>query len=492
MKLKFTITTSKFILKLFTAILFLKLLNCTSLAQTRIYATEQANGNSGLCAGCTVTDPGNATNANHSDFARLNITLGLLVPPSTYQTLIFPATNRPAAGTPVIVKLGTGDQLLSASLLGAVSLQAYNNQLPVGNPVFASTLASTLNNNNQVEVALSPTQNYDRVKVTLNGGLVAGLSNFYLYGAYFNVPGNTACDAAVDELNGISAGLLGLGPNVGGVVNPQQAADENLTTSSTLNAGVGLAGAYAQQTVVFSNPSVLGDSVRLTLSIPQTLLDAGVLSNIQVSTANGTTDNNDSRNLSSALINVRLLAADASGRKAIISFAPAATFNRVQLRLGGGIANILSTLNLYGAQRLIPQPVVSINGVVSNQTSVCAGSSVTLSAAAKANTVFRWYNIAAAGTPVFEGNSFQTPALTTSTIYYVESVRNGCINASERAAVIISVNPVPAAPVVANSAVSVCSGQNASFIAQNLAGVNVNWYTAASGGTAIFTGNTFT
>ncbi|MGI4803128.1 MAG: gliding motility-associated C-terminal domain-containing protein [Janthinobacterium lividum] len=468
------------------------MLNCTSFAQTRIYADQQINGNSGLCAGCIVTNPNNAISANFSDFSRLNITLGLVVPPSTYQTLIFSSSNKPTAGTPVIVKLGTGDQLLSAGVLGAITLQAYNNQAPVGNPVYASTLVSALSNNNQVEVAFTPAQDYDRVRVTLNGGLVSGLSNIYLYGTYFNAPGNTACDFAVDEVNGISAGLLGLGASVGGVVNPQQAIDGNLNTASTLNAGVGLTGAYAQQTVIYNNASVLGDSVRLTLSIPQSLLDAGVLSNIQVSTANGTTDNNDSQNISSTLVNVRLLAADANGRKVTVTFAPTAVFDRVQLRLGGGIANVQSALNFYEAQRLIPRPIVSINGILTDRTAVCTGSSVTLSAAAKANTVFRWYNLATGGTLVFEGNTFQTPTLTSTTTYYVEAVRNGCTNASERAAAIITVNPIPDAPVVANSSVSICSGQNASFTTQNLAGVNVNWYTAATGGTAVFTGNTFT
>ncbi|RYE34481.1 MAG: hypothetical protein EOP42_07335, partial [Sphingobacteriaceae bacterium] len=488
MKVVFTLKKNTI---LFLAILFSSLLNSHLFAQTRVYADDQAVGRTGICAGCTVTNPGNAVNVNKSDFSTLNLTLGLVVPPSTYQTLIFPSTNKPAAGTPVSVKLGTGDQLLSLDVLGAITLQAFNGNTAAGQPVAAASLLSALSNNNQIEVAITPQQNYDRIRVTLNGGIVATLSNIYVYGAYFNVPGAVACNAAIDELNGISSGLLGLGANVGGVVNPQQAIDDDINTASTLNAGIGLTGAFAQQTIIFAGPSVLGDSVRLTLSLPQALLDAGVLDNIQVSTANGTTDNADNQNLSSSLLNVRLLDAGTNGRKVVITFAPLKIFDSVQLRLGGNVANVLSTLNLYEAQRLIPSPILSVNGVVANNTTICTGTAVTLSTA-KANTVFKWYTVSTGGNAVFTGNSFQTPVLTATTTYYAEAVRNGCTNASARTPVVINVSQVPAAPIVANDVVAVCPGQHTSFTAQNMAGVTVNWYTAATGGTAIFTGNTFT
>ncbi len=493
MELIFTLKKMKQYCILFLAIEFLVLLTCTGFAQTRIYASEQTTGVTGICAGCIVNNPANAVNTNRSDYATLNITLGLLIPPATYQTLIFSGTNKPAAGTPVIVKIGTADQLLSLDLLGGITLQAFNGSLPIGQPVAASTLVSVLSSNNQIEATLIPNTIYDRVRITLSGGLVSTLSNANVYGAYFNSTNTTvACDAAIDELNGISSGLLGLGLNLGGVVNPQLAIDGNLATASTLNAGVAAAGAFAQQTIVFSGPSVLGDSVRLTLSLPQTLLDAGILSSVQVSTSNGTTDNTDSRSLTSSLLNVRLLDLNAGNRTVAVTFAPSKTFDRVQVRLGGGLLNALSTLNIYEAQRLIPRPVVSINGVVANSTTACIGSSVLLSATATANTVFNWYTSATGGTPVFTGNSFQTPALASTATYYAEAVRNGCTNASERAPVIINIIPAPAAPVVTNNTVTVCSGGNASFTAQNMAGVTVNWFAAATGGTPIFTGNVFT
>jgi gliding motility-associated-like protein len=456
----------------------------------RNYATTQRSGTSGICLGCTVTNPANAADGNVQTYSQVNLTVGLGA--QSWQELIFPGSGKVAANIPVTVKLGTGDNLLNVTLLGGVLLQAYNGNAAIGQPVAASTLISALSNNNQTEVTFTPNAIYDRVRVTLDAGILAAASSIYVYDAFYNGTGNTACNTAVDELHGISSALLGLGLNVGGVVNPQQAIDGSLTTASTLNAGVGLVGAFAQQTVIFSNTSVQGDSVRLTMSVPQALIDAGVLANTSIQTFNGNTANNDTHTFNDALISLRLLDLSGGNRQFTVTFAPTAVFDRVQLRLGGGVASVLSSLNLYEAQRVIPRPVINYNNVVTNSVQTCAGSAVTLIATAVPNTVFNWYTVATGGTPVFTGASFTTPNLSATTTYYVEAVRNGCTDASERTAVVVNVNAIPAPPTVNNTAVTVCQGQAATFVAQSVAGITVNWYTAATGGTPVFSGNSFT
>jgi gliding motility-associated-like protein len=456
----------------------------------RNYATSQQNGTAGACLVCSVTTPANAADGNLQSFSTLNVSLGLLA--QTYQVLIFPASGGVAANTPVTIKLGSGNNLLDATLLGGILLQAYNGNNPIGSPVAAATLLSAVSSNNQVEVILTPTQTFDRVRVTLDAGLVGAASSIVLYDAYYG-SGPGACNTAIDELHGISSTLLGLGVNVGGVVNPERAIDGDTTTFSTLNAGVAIVGSYAQQTIIYNSPSVVGDSVRLILSIPQTLLNAGVLTGITVSTYNGNTSNNDSRNLNSSLLNVRLLDLSGGNRKVKVTFVPQNVFDRVQLRLGGGIASLLSTLNLYEAQHIIPSPVVTVNNIAVTSTQVCSGSSATLTATAVANTVFHWYIAPTGGSPVFTGQVFTTPGLTTTTTYYVAAMRNGCTDESQRKAVTITVNPLPAAVAISGaSTATICSGQTASFTAQVVSGVTVNWYTSATGGTPVFTGNTFT
>ncbi|PTQ99530.1 gliding motility-associated-like protein [Mucilaginibacter yixingensis] len=453
----------------------------------RTYGSSTNTGATGfLCLGCTVSNASNAADGNPQTYATLNVTLGLAA--STYEDVIFP--GKVASGTQVSVKLGTGDNLLSVTALGGVSLQAYNGTTAVGSPVLASDLVSVLANNNQLIVSFTPTAQYDRVRVTLNGGLAGALSSFYVYDAFYNGTGNVACNTAVDELHGISSGLLSLGASVGGVVNPQQAIDGNVNTASTLNAGIAAVGAYAQQTIIFQNQSVVGDSVRLYFSLPSSLITLGVTANISVSTYNGNTSNNDTQTFNSSLISLRLL--DAASSKYSVTFAPSAVFDRVQVRLGGGIAGVLSTMNLYEAQRVIPRPVVRFNNVIASTVQTCAGSSVTLTVDNVPNTTFNWYTAATGGSPVFTGTSYTVGPLNANAVYYVEAVRNGCTDASDRTPVTINVNQIPAAPVVANNAVTVCSGQTATFTATSVPGVTVNWYNAATGGTLVGTGNTFT
>jgi gliding motility-associated-like protein len=330
------------------------------------------------------------------------------------------------------------------------------------------------------------------VRVTLSGGLLGALSTIYLYDAFYTTPGPPICNTTYDELHGISSALLGLGLNVGGVVNPQNAIDGNINTASTLNAGVGALGAFAQQTLIFQSASTIGDSVRLTLTLPKALLDVGLLSGTFISTFNGNTDNNDTQVLNGSLLRLRLLDLSNNRQRLTITYVPTKVFDRVQLRLGG-IASVLSTLDLNEAEILIPQPIITVNNVAVTTAQLCAGSTITLNATANApGTTFNWYTQPTGGTAVFTGASFQTPALTNSITYYVTATRAGCATTSGRAQVTVGVNQIPAAPVITNANINVCPNSPGVFAATPVTGVTINWYAAATGGTPLFSGNTYT
>ncbi|RYE23045.1 MAG: gliding motility-associated C-terminal domain-containing protein, partial [Sphingobacteriales bacterium] len=183
---------------------------------------------------------------------------------------------------------------------------------------------------------------------------------------------------------------------------------------------------------------------------------------------------------------------DGNRRKVTVTYAPPKVFDRVQLRLGGGIANVLTSLNLFEAQKLMPRPVIRVNNVIANNVQACAGSTVTLTATAIPNTTFTWYTAVTGGSPIFTGASYTTGVLNAGTTLYVAAARSGCTDASERAPVIITINQIPVAPVITNANVTVCPGQPATFTAQTVAGISIRWYSAATGGTLLFTGNTFT
>ena len=125
--------------------------------------------------------------------------------------------------------------------------------------------------------------------------------------------------------------------------------------------------------------------------------------------------------------------------------------------------------------------------VVQNQQ-ICPGATATLTAQGTA-VRYEWYDALLKGNLLFIGKTFTTPALHNSTTYYVLSYNaEGCANAV-RTPVQVIVNPVAAAPVVAD--VTVCgAGSQATLTASGSTGT-YEWFNAAQNGTLLFTGATF-
>ncbi|MBF9253903.1 gliding motility-associated C-terminal domain-containing protein [Pontibacter sp. 172403-2] len=122
---------------------------------------------------------------------------------------------------------------------------------------------------------------------------------------------------------------------------------------------------------------------------------------------------------------------------------------------------------------------------------VCAGSTANLAVRVIDPAItYKWYTTAAGGTSVAESPNFTTSALTSNRTYYVEAVTAaGCTSA--RAAVTVSVTPLPATPSAANA--SICAGATASLTVTDADDNLVyNWYDAAEDGNLLATGTTFT
>ncbi len=119
---------------------------------------------------------------------------------------------------------------------------------------------------------------------------------------------------------------------------------------------------------------------------------------------------------------------------------------------------------------------------------VCSGQSPELNASSTTSgAVLDWYDALSGGTKLGSGSPFNAPAITTNTTYYVESLKDGC--PSSRKAINATVNPLPDAPTVENQ--SVCSGNTATFTA-TAPGGTYDWYSVATGGTPLSTGDEYT
>ncbi|GAC1306937.1 MAG: hypothetical protein NVSMB24_18000 [Mucilaginibacter sp.] len=110
---------------------------------------------------------------------------------------------------------------------------------------------------------------------------------------------------------------------------------------------------------------------------------------------------------------------------------------------------------------------------------ICSGTSATLTASGSGGT-YNWYNSPSSQKPLGTGATFQTPVLTASTTFYVESASGTC--KSSRTAVTVTVNKAVPAPTAAGQIV--CSGSSATLTATAQSGT-FEWYDAATGGTLL-------
>ncbi|WP_231463608.1 putative Ig domain-containing protein [Pedobacter sp. Leaf132] len=289
-----------------------------------------------------------------------------------------------------------------------------------------------------------------------------------------NGVGNTVCNAAGTQNSGITGICILCGINGAG-----NSTDANPNNFTRITLAVGALSTGYQQ-LIFNSAGTATDSVRLDLGLPTGLLDLSLLGNITVNVMNGNAVV-ASYPLNSSLLRLTLL-----GGTRFEAILPAiAAFDRVEVRIGG-LASAISSLDVYGATIVYPSPTIT-----SGSQTICANTAVNLSATASGATTLRWFDAPTGGNLLATGETFTTPALTATTIYYLEVSRGTCANPT-RIPVTVTVIQAIATPVLAPIA-NVCSGSSAT-LSVNIpdATLTYNWYTNSTGGSPVFTGNVFT
>ncbi|CAM3619711.1 T9SS type B sorting domain-containing protein [Flavobacterium chungbukense] len=120
-----------------------------------------------------------------------------------------------------------------------------------------------------------------------------------------------------------------------------------------------------------------------------------------------------------------------------------------------------------------------------NPSPLCDFGSFNFSATATAGATISWYDAATGGNLLGTGNTYTTPTINTTTTYYVDA---GCeVN---RKPVIATINQTPNNPTATNTTVSRCGAGTVTLEALSNIGT-INWFTASTGGTSIFTGSNF-
>ncbi len=125
--------------------------------------------------------------------------------------------------------------------------------------------------------------------------------------------------------------------------------------------------------------------------------------------------------------------------------------------------------------------------ITTTPNSSCGPNSLTLEATPSASTVV-WFDSATGGSQLGSGNIFTTPALNTTTSYFVLASVNGCLE-GVRQQVTATINPIP--QITSFNEDTVCKNGSAAISATPSEGT-INWYSTNVGGTPIATGTSFT
>lgn len=109
-------------------------------------------------------------------------------------------------------------------------------------------------------------------------------------------------------------------------------------------------------------------------------------------------------------------------------------------------------------------------------------------------TSYSWYTSPFDGTPVHTGHNYNPGVISTTTTFYVDAAyTGGCLQRSyPRAKVVVNINSTPVEPTntTPTANLTICSG-TATTLTASTTNNYVAWYTAATGGTLLGTGNSY-
>ena len=460
-------------------------------AKAQVYATSQTNSINGICLLCAIENPNNAISSDLTDYSQFAMTLGLLGVTES-QTLIFPSTVTGGSDS-LIIRIGSGNTILSLDLFGGVSVQTANGSTLNNDAQFIGVpILRLLNGNTLAEVVLKPTQSFDRVTLTLNSDLLGLLNSLRIYYALRkpvlpSAPVITILPPNATIHAGDSAVLYATAAP-GSIIHWYNA----LTGGTLLSTGNSFTVHPTITTTYYAEASI-GNALSVRVPVTITVLPAIIVPAPTVSPTSASIHLGDSVSLHAS-----------GGAGATITWYSALTGGT--LLFTGGIFPVHPTITTtYYAEASIgnrhsvrtpivitvtPAVVVSAPTVSPTSASIHLGDSVTLHASGVAGSIITWYSALTGGALLFTGGIFPVHPTITTTYYAEASIGN--IH-SVRTPIVITVTPavVVSAPTVSPTSASIHLGDSVTLHASGVAGSSITWYSALTGGALLFTGGIF-
>ncbi|RXK81351.1 T9SS type B sorting domain-containing protein [Filimonas effusa] len=454
-------------------------------------ATSQTNTTGGICALCSVTNPGGSVDTDTATAASLNIAVGIA---NAYSEQILRFGSSTAPGDTVIVALESPDALAAADILGAISIASMNgasvnsDELLLNNGLIKIQLLGA-GNSGRFLARFVPQANFDGVRIRLTSGLVSALNTVNIYYATRQVaPPVITTAQPVNICSGATATLTATAsPNatiqwfntaVGGTAagNGTSFTTQPLTNTTT----------YYVQAKRTSTDCPNFSRTQVTV-IVNPAPDAPAVASASVAVCTGATAVLEVANPQTGLTYRWYDASGASAGTGVSITTPAitaATTYTVEAVNSSNCASSSRTTVNVTANAIPGNRTIANNGAV-----ICSGSTVLNIENPETGVTYNWYNAATGGSIINTGVSYTTPVLTGTTVYYIEAISATGCSSGTRTMATVNVNPVLPPPTVASANVTSCAGTPVTLSVSNpQTGISYNWYTTATGGTPVFSG----
>ena len=428
----------------------------------------------GICALCNVFNEYQAVDGNNNTYSTITVPVGLLNAEMS-QFLVFADTG--AAGSTATLILEDPAALLSASLGSNLIIESYLGNNANGDAITVTpSVVSLISGSNKYALDFNPTASFDRIKVTLQSGLLsADLGSIRIYSACYTPnlfpPQNIS---PFTQSNGISGICL-----LCGVTNPTDAIDGDESTPATLNVTLGALAPQTWQTYEFTENSCLGEEITLILENPAGLLSVALLGNASLEFLNAS-----DAVLQTHALNYNNLQLLSGSSKYRYVYTPLVSYEKIRITLNGGLLGALSSLNVYEVYKNKVAPPIAVQDTVY----VCEGSSALLQSLSGVGTTVNYFTSLVGNTLLGTGEFLNTPILNVSTSYFIETVvdSSGCYS-DNRQEIFVKVLPEAPDPILNITTQTVFSGDGYS-INPGPTNYTFNFYADAAGTQLLHTG----
>ena len=461
----------------------------------------------------------NAIDQNQSTYATVRASTGVALGIGSYSghlELEFPTTI--PANTTTYVKVECDDNLFDVLISGGlgtlvsdvlgiilignqeITIQAKMNNTvlltghsEVPNHFDSNSLRVVVNASGEKYIAITPTADYNRIRLTNRVGSLLGLNNtkeLRVFSAHYidsslecGMPSYTSYDG-----DGLTLDLLTLGG--AGVTNPHHVIDSDFNTYSELSLGIISIAGSIEQIVHFEGLSNPNDVFNIRMRLDPSLVTLGVANNITITSYNGyNVANTITLN---SLLNVDLLAQLQNNEIVTIPYSPGMAVDRICVRYSALMnTSLFQKLDLFDIIRVPNTPSIDVN---SQNVVICPNTSASLIANSNPSDLqILWYTSQTGGTPIAvvnSGEAFVTPPLTADTTFYVAVSDSNCFEESERVAVTVLVSTSPSSSdlSVSGNENPICAINDVVLIPNSSISGDFHWFFDANGTAEITNG----